>query len=74
MEQLRTSPENAMETLALLQVETMRKYPDVARAVGDATAALRAKRDPNAELGRARGLIDGKGTAMDTLPRWSGAW
>lgn len=74
MAQLRGSPGNALEMLALLQVETMRKYPDVATAVGDAAAAIRAKRDPGAALGRARGLIDGKAAAMDTLPLWSGAW
>jgi hypothetical protein len=58
----------------LLQVQTLRKYPELAQAIGDAVAAIRAKKDPTVPLTAARQAIEGNIGALSTLPVWSGAW
>jgi hypothetical protein len=72
--QLQTAPQDALDSFTLLQVETMRKYPDIAHAIAEAVTAIRSKQSPASALARARGLIDGAAAALDTLPKWSGAW
>jgi hypothetical protein len=74
VQQMRASPDSAVETFTLLRVETLRKYPDLAQAVGDAVAAIQAKRNPASSLLRARRILEGSTAALDTLPLWSGAW
>jgi hypothetical protein len=74
VQQLRTSQDNAIETLTLLQVETLRKYPNLSQAIGDAISAVHAKKDPEGALLRARRILGGSTGTLDTLPLWSGTW
>jgi hypothetical protein len=74
VQRLRTSPEDAVDALTILQVQTLRKYPNLSQAFADAITAVRSKKDPGAALLRARRILDGSTGALDTLPLWSGAW
>lgn len=71
---LKTSPDSAVQIMTLMQVETLRKYPDLAKALGDAVTAIQAKKNPAVPLTAARQAIDGTTGALHTIPVWSGAW
>ena len=74
VQRLRASPDDAIDAFTLLQVRTLKKYPNLSQAIADAVTAIRAKKDPAAPLLRARRILDGSTGALDTLPVWSGAW
>jgi hypothetical protein len=74
LQNLKTTPSSAIEMLTTMQVETLRQYPEVASAIGDALAAIRAGKDASQPLLRARLNLAGKPGMIDTLPLWSGAW
>jgi hypothetical protein len=74
VEALASAPDDAVETLTRLQVETLRTSPAVAAAIGDALTALRSRADATAPLSRARALLAGWAPTVDSLTPWSGAW
>ncbi|MBA3403568.1 MAG: hypothetical protein H0U13_02620 [Gemmatimonadaceae bacterium] len=71
---LRSSPDSAVDALALMRIVAVRRYPDVATALGDAIVAVRTNRDATVPLLRVRRLLEGRSAVSDTLPGWTGAW
>lgn len=71
---LKTSPDSAVEMMTLMRVETLRKYPELAAALGDAVTAIQSKKDPSTSLTTARQIINGQTGTLHTIPVWSGAW
>lgn len=74
MRELAGGPERtakAVELLTLARVEALRADTALARALGDATAALQARRDPASALARARRHLFGAAAARDSLGAWS---
>jgi len=71
---LKSSPDSAVQIMTLMRVETLRKYPDLANALGDAVTAIQAKKDPALPLTTARQALNGQVGTLHTIPMWSGAW
>jgi len=67
-----TQPARAVRDFALLRVEALTSLPELARALADATDAMRAGRDATLALQRARRALDGPPRATPGLPAWSG--
>jgi hypothetical protein len=65
-------PARAMTELALMRVDALSSVPDFAAALGQATDAIRARRDATLPLMRARRALDGPPTATPGLPLWAG--
>lgn len=71
LRELPARPERAAELLTLARVEALRADTSLARALGDAVDALRARRDASAALARARRVLFGVPAAHDSLATWS---
>jgi hypothetical protein len=67
-----TDPARAVREFALLQVDALTSLPEMARALAEATDAMRAGRDATLALMRARRALDGPPRATPGLPAWSG--
>jgi hypothetical protein len=65
-------PARALTELALIRVEALSAAPDFAAALGEATDAIRGRRDATIALLRARRALDGAPQATPGLPLWSG--
>ena len=65
-------PARAIAELALMRVEALPSLPDFAAALGDATDAIRARRDATLPLLRARRALNGPPESTPGLPLWSG--
>jgi hypothetical protein len=74
IEQIRSSPSQAVTMLTMLRVESLKKYPALAAAIERALSAISAGRDATGALLRARRLLEGNITVTDSLPVWSGGW
>jgi hypothetical protein len=72
--ELRFNPTRAVELFTLLRVSTLRTNSPLAMALGEATTALQGGVDATLPLLRARRVIDGSKSALEMLPKWSGAW
>ncbi len=72
--QIPSDPAAAMEKLISLQVESLRKYPELAKALGGAVEAIRSKKDASQFLLQARQFLEGNAGILTTMPAWSGAW
>ena len=66
------TPEAAADSIAMFRVDIRATWPFAAAALGDAAAALRARRDPGAGLARARRAIAGAPSVAQGLPAWDG--
>ena len=62
------------DSLQLLRVESLGRFPGFAVALGEAAAALRRGRDATAPLARARSAIAGEPRAVPRLPEWGAPW
>ena len=62
----------AADSLNLLQVATLKQYPLLAGALGEAASALRAKHDPMPALAKARKLLNGTVQADTSNTSWAG--
>lgn len=71
---LRADTTVAVEQLMLLQVEALRAYPELAKALGDAVGAIQSQQDASQPLLRARQILEGNAGVLSKLPAWSGAW
>ena len=74
VEQFALEPKRAIAGLALLRVESLREYPALASALGDALDAIAKGRDATPALVRARRLLEGSPVKTDSIPAWSGGW
>ena len=67
------SPGAAADSLLLVRLEALAKYPSFAAAVGRAAAKLRAGQDATADLLRARDALLGEPRHASSVPVWSTA-
>jgi len=74
LELLRAAPAAAIDSLLLLRVELLDRDAVTARALDDATNALRAGRDATAALRSARRALAGVTVRRDTIGAWGGVW
>jgi hypothetical protein len=68
------SPAAAVDSLALLRVESIDAAPALAAALADAVDAMRNGRDATSLLSRARRIADGTVRGAGRLGAWSGVW
>ncbi|MFI5250247.1 MAG: hypothetical protein ACHQTF_09755 [Gemmatimonadales bacterium] len=66
------APEAAADSIALFRVDIRATWPSAAAALGDAAAALRARKDPGASFARARRAITGAPSVAQGLSAWDG--
>jgi hypothetical protein len=64
------APAAAADSIAVFRVAIGGAWPSAAAALGDAAAALRARRDPAASLARARRVIAGAPSVAQGLAAW----
>ena len=65
-------PARAITELSLMRVDALSSLPEFAAALGQATDAIRARRDATLPLLRARRVLDGPPEATPGLPQWTG--
>jgi hypothetical protein len=65
-------PARAISDLALLRVDALTVLPDLAAALGDASDAIRNRRDATLALLRARRALEGPPDVTPALSPWSG--
>jgi S-adenosylmethionine:diacylglycerol 3-amino-3-carboxypropyl transferase len=70
-----TQPAAAVDTLLLIRLDALEYAPEMARALGDATDALRRGQEAAAvaALSRARRAAGGPIVSRDALSPWAGA-
>jgi hypothetical protein len=66
-------PARAVTELSLMRVEALSSLPDFAAALGEATDAIRARRDATLPLLRARRALEGPPVVTPGLPLWTGS-
>lgn len=69
----RTLPSAAADSLLLLRLSALERYPAFASVLGRAASRLRAGDDASGELLRARDALLGEARHTAQLPAWSGA-
>ena len=62
----------ALSELALMRVDALSSLPDFATALGQATDAIRTRRDATLPLLRARRALEGPPESTPGLPLWAG--
>lgn len=72
LELIAKDPARATSELALLRVEALSSLPDFATALGEASDAIRIRRDATFPLLRARRALDGPPGVTPSLSPWSG--
>lgn len=65
-------PARAISELALLRVEALATLPDLATALGEASDAIRSRRDATVPLLRARRVLEGPPDVTPALTPWAG--
>jgi hypothetical protein len=65
-------PGRAITELSLMRVDALSSLPEFAGALGEATDAIRARRDATLPLLRARRALDGPPLVTPGLPQWTG--
>jgi hypothetical protein len=71
---LKEYPDSAVAIFTLMRVESLRQYPKLAAALGEAVQAIQDNKSVTQPLLRARRELEGSAKVIDTLPLWSGSW
>ncbi|MFL5508850.1 MAG: hypothetical protein ACJ79J_04575 [Gemmatimonadaceae bacterium] len=72
LQAIEKDPAHVVSDLAMLRVEALNTLPDFAAALGDASDAIRNRRDATVPLLRARRALDGPPVVTPTLTPWAG--
>jgi hypothetical protein len=72
LRKLRSDPRAAMDDLALLRARSLREFPEVAKALGDAAVLLQKNRSPESALARARKALDQSHRGTTVSSDWAG--